>query len=341
MAAKRIGVRTGMGKTAAETTATLEKLRVAEDVGVESVWTAEAWGLDAFTFLTAAALHTRRLGLATAIVNVFSRSAATLAMTAAAIDQLSGGRMILGLGSSGDQVVEHWHGVPFDRPLGRLREYVEIINMILAGQPLHYDGRIFHLQRGFTLRDQAPVRSHIPIFVAAITPASIRQTGAIADGIIPIYWPKEQLPALRAELDEGSVAAGRPAGAVAIAHQVNLYVVPDGADEDERAAVWRQAQAPVAYYIGRMGTFYAAMLRRHGYEAEVEASLAAWARRDAAGAAAAVSDRLLLATTLVGRVEECAEQMAERAALGADLQLISLPPGSPSECGRTLERLLR
>ncbi|HVC29775.1 MAG TPA: LLM class flavin-dependent oxidoreductase, partial [Steroidobacteraceae bacterium] len=193
---KRLGVRAGFGATRAEHQEVLQKVRIAEELGVESIWTAEAWGRDAFTFLTELALITQRMGVGTSIVNVYSRSAGVLAMTAASIDELSGGRMILGLGSSGANVIEHLHGVPFEKPLRRLREYVEIINTVIAGQPLSYDGEIFQLKRGFTLRDFAPPRPHIPIYIAAITPASIRQTGAIADGIIPIYWPKERLPQL-------------------------------------------------------------------------------------------------------------------------------------------------
>jgi F420-dependent oxidoreductase-like protein len=333
---KRFGVRVGYGATAADHQQVLEKVRIAEELGVESVWTAEAWGRDAFSFLTELALSTTRMQLGTGIVNVFSRSAGVLAMTAASIDELSGGRMILGLGSSGAHVIEHLHGVPFEKPLRRLREYVEIINMLIAGQPLNYEGEIFGLKRGFTLRDFTPVRPHIPIYIAAITPASIRQTGAIADGVIPIYWPKERLPQLVKRVRGAAEEAGRQPDAVTVALQVNLSV-----GDGDAEALRNQARQPVAFYIGRMGSFYQEMLARNGYEPEVAASLAAWQRRDAAGAAAAVSERMLLATTVVGTLDQCAEQLDERFALGADLQLIPLPPGAPAECGRVLERLLR
>lgn len=334
---KRLGVRAGFGATAAEHQEILEKVRIAEELGVESVWTSEAWGRDAFTLLTELALATRRMGLGTSIVNVYSRSAGVLAMTAASIDELSGGRMILGLGSSGANVIEHLHGIPFEKPLRRLREYVEIINTLMAGTPLMYDGEIFQLRRGFTLRDFTPLRPHIPIYIAAITPASIRQTGAIADGIIPIYWPKERLPQLAKSVGDAAQKAGRPADAVTVALQVNLYVT----NGEDAAATLQRARQPVAFYIGRMGRFYHEMLARNGYEAEVAASRAAWERRDPAGAAAAVSKRMLLATTIAGTLDQCAEQLDERFALGASIQLIPLPSGSPADCGRILERLLR
>ena len=108
------------------------------------------------------------------------------------LEQLSNGRMVCGLGSSGNRIIEHFHGVPFDRPLRRIREYVEIFNLLIAGEPLNYDGESFHLQRGFRLDYD---RAHIPVYIAAITPRSIEQTGEIADGIFPIHWPEQQFAA--------------------------------------------------------------------------------------------------------------------------------------------------
>src|SRR6266404_9808800 len=119
----------------------IERARAADEAGAHSIWVAEAWGRDAFTSLTLLAEHTRRIGLATGIVNTYSRTPAALAQHFATLDELSGGRMIIGLGTSGYRVIEHWHGVPFQPALTRLREYVEIIRMILAGEPLKYSGK--------------------------------------------------------------------------------------------------------------------------------------------------------------------------------------------------------
>lgn len=334
---KRLAVVADFGTTPEEHRETLEKVRIADELGVESVWTPESWGWDSFTLVTELALKTRRIQVGTGIVNVFSRSAAVLAMTAATIDEISGGRMLLGLGSSGANVIEHWHGVPFDRPLRRLREYVEIINTIVAGQPLRYDGEIFHLNRGFTLRGITPRRSHVPIFIASITPASIRQTAAIADGIIPTFWPKERLPWLVTTVQEAARTAGRPQDAITIAPHINVYVT-DGADAD---TVLRQGREPIAVYVGRMGRFYAEMLERNGYAPEVAAIRAAWDRRDGDGAVEAVSDRMLMSTSIVGAVDACAEQLDERRALGVDLPIVYLPAVSAANWVRILERLLR
>src|SRR5712672_4208259 len=135
----------------------LARVRFAEEAGVDTAWVAEAWGRDCFTILALMARETQHMLLATGIVNTYSRTPAALAQHFATLDELSGGRMIIGLGTSGPQVIEHFHGVKFNPPLTRMRETVEIINLIMAGTPLNYDGKIFQLKRGFTIRFE-PVR---------------------------------------------------------------------------------------------------------------------------------------------------------------------------------------
>ena len=168
------------------------RVRLAEEAGVDTVWVAEAWGRDCFTILTLLARETKRITLGTGIVNCYSRTPAALAQHFATLDEFSGGRMVIGLGTSGHRVIEHFHGVPFQPSLTRLREYVEIIRMILAGEPLKYQGKLFRLERGFRLRFP-PVRSQIPIFIASLTPKSVRQTAQIADGWMPVMIPLEHL----------------------------------------------------------------------------------------------------------------------------------------------------
>src|SRR5258706_15833524 len=122
------------------------------------------------------------------IASACSRTPATLASTAATLDERSGGRIVLGLGPSGANVIEHWHGVPFQKPVQRTREYVEIIRMILRGDKLVYHGEFFNLERGFTLRFTPP-RTNIPIYIAAMGPKNVVQSGEIADGVLPVYLP--------------------------------------------------------------------------------------------------------------------------------------------------------
>jgi F420-dependent oxidoreductase-like protein len=332
---KRLGVTAGFAAGPAERENFLARLQVADDLGVDSIWVAEAWGRDAFTLLTELALKTRNARLATGIVNVFSRSPAVLAMTFGALDEMSGGRMVIGLGSSGANVIEHFHGVPFEQPLRRLREYVEIINMLMRGEPLNYQGRLFKLERGFRLQF-TPARPHIPVYIAAITPRSIRQTGEIADGLMPIHWPKQKYTELREQLAEGAKRAGREGAPIEIAPSVGLFIT-DGNEE----AVRQRAREPLAFYVGRMGRFYYEMLQRHGYEREVTDIRAAWDRRDPAGAAAAVSDAMLNDINVVGPLDACADKLEELRHYGVDVPIVSLPQGSPSDVGRILERLMR
>jgi alkanesulfonate monooxygenase SsuD/methylene tetrahydromethanopterin reductase-like flavin-dependent oxidoreductase (luciferase family) len=329
-----LGLSLGVPPGPAEREHLLACAAVADDLGVDSLWVAEASGRDAVPFLTQLALRTRRARLGTGIINPFSRTPAMLAMTFATLDELSGGRMVIGLGSSSANVVEHWHGLRFKQPLRRIRETIEIVNQIVAGRPLTYEGEIFSLRRGLRLQFE-PVRGHIPVYVAATTPPSIRQSGEVADGVMPIHWPRERLGELRRLLAEGAAAAGRDAASLVIAPSVNLVIAERGDDE-----AWRAAREPIAHYAGRMGAFYPEMLTRYGYEAEVQAIRAAWERRDPAAAAAAVSDRLLQATSIAGTVDACAESLRALRTLGADLPIIPLPPGDPVSLGRTLKRLL-
>jgi alkanesulfonate monooxygenase SsuD/methylene tetrahydromethanopterin reductase-like flavin-dependent oxidoreductase (luciferase family) len=182
-----------------------------------------------------------------------------------------------------------------------------------------------------------PVRSHIPIFIAALSPRSIEQAGEVADGWIPIFWPKDRLQEGIDQLMKGAERAGRQRNDLTVAPSIGVYVIGDGDDGEE---VRRRARQPIALYVGRMGVFYYKMLQRMGFEREVAAIRAAWDRRDPSGAAAAVSDEMLEATAVVGSPEECREKLGEWRALGGDLPIINLSPTSPPKAGRILERLI-
>lgn len=315
----------------------LEKARVAESLGIEFLSTGEAWGPSSIPWLTAVALNTSKAMIGTSILNVYSRTPAAMAQDFAVLDDLSEGRMVLGLGTSGANVIEHFHGVPFNKPLRRLREYTEIFNILISGEPLNYDGEIFQMQRGFRLNYHC-VRDHIPVYIAAITPKSIRQTGEIADGILPIHWPKSLFGQLREDLKAGAVAAGQPDKPFTIAPYTKVTVL-DGSSEDEGKR--REAQQLLQFYINRMGVFYWQMLERNGFAEDVQNSKAAWAERDAEGSIAAISDRMLHACQVIGPIEEVREQLQERANLGADIQMLYMPPGDAAQVGKTLESLMR
>ena len=329
----RLGVLAGAG---GDWRASVEKVRIAESLGYELVATGEAWGPSTVPWMTLLAVHTKRIHIGTSILNVYSRSPAAIAQEFAALETLSGGRMVCGLGSSGHRVIEHFHGVPFTTPLRRIRETVDVINTLLAGERLNHEGRIFTMQRGFRLDYERP-RTHVPIYIAAITPKSIDQTGAIADGIFPIHWPSGRFAALRGRLSAASVAAGRAADAVTIAPFTNIYVL----NGNNHEALWRAARQPLFHYVNRMGDFYWRMLAENGFADEVAASRAAWANgRDMEGALDAISERMVREIQVIGPLPAVAEQLAARSAAGAELQLVQMPSGDAAEAGRRLEALL-
>jgi len=309
-----------------------EKVQIAEAAGVHSAWVPEAWGRDAFTILTLLADKTKRINLGTAIVNTYSRTPAALAQHFATLDEVSGGRMLLGLGTSGPQVIEHFHGVAFQPPLQRMREYVEIINTLMKGEPLKYSGKVFGLQRGFTLRFQ-PVRDHIPIYLATLNAKSVKMTAELADGWLPIMIPIEHLKSEIDNLRQASVAAGRPANAVAVRSPGSITVTSQV--DKARAA----SAGMLAFYIGRMGTFYAAQLTRLGYGEAVETIKEAWAGGSRA-AGEAVPAQLVDATGCVGTVEAGIDRLQAQEECGVDLHHVNVQAENNKEYERILAKLV-
>lgn len=301
------------------------RLQAAEDGGVETVWVGESWGPDAITQLAVAAAWTKRVKIGSSIVNVFSRTPAALAQHFGTLDIISEGRMLLGLGTSGAQVVEHFHGLPFKRSLRRMREYIEIINLLMAGTPLNYEGEIFQMSRGFTLRFE-PFRPHIPIFIASLNPASVRMTARHADGWLPIWMPIERLGEEIQALRETAVAAGRDPAALAV-RSPGAIVVTENV-EKARAA----ARGTLAFYVSRMGVFYYQHVSRLGYADEAAAIKRAWDGGGAAAGAAAVPDAMIDAMTLVtDSVDRARERLEEQAAAGVDLHSVSVEGKTPAE----------
>ena len=309
-----------------------EKVQIAEAAGVHSAWVPEAWGRDAFTILTLLADKTKRINLGTAIVNTYSRTPAALAQHFATLDEVSGGRMLLGLGTSGPQVIEHFHGVAFQPPLQRMREYVEIINTLMTGEPLKYSGKVFDLQRGFTLRFQ-PVRDHIPIYLATLNARSVKMTAELADGWLPIMIPIEHLKSEIDNLRQASVAAGRPANAVAVRSPGTITVTSQV--DKARAA----SAGMLAFYIGRMGTFYAAQLTRLGYGEAVETVKEAWASGSRV-AGEAVPVQLVDATGCVGSVEAGIDRLQAQEECGVDLHHVNVQVENNKEYERILAKLV-
>jgi F420-dependent oxidoreductase-like protein len=279
----------GLGLTAQEQ---LGLVLEAERLGYDSVWTAEAYGSDAVTVLAWLAHATERIRLGSAVLQMPARSPATTAMTAATLDQLSGGRVILGIGSSGPQVAEGWHGQRFARQLQRTREYMAVVRMALARERVEFHGETLDLPLpdgpGKALKlTIAPVQERLPIYLAAIGPKNTTLAAEIADGWIPTFFSPEHVGEIRPLLEEGFARAGAGKGFedFDVAPTVTVRV-----DEDLGAAR-DSMRAYLALYVGGMGSrernFYNALVQRYGFEAaarEVQ-DLYLAGRRDEAAAA--------------------------------------------------------
>src|SRR6266480_3308400 len=207
-------------------------------------------GYELFTSMADLVRVTKRIKIGAGIANIYSRTPAVLASATATLDERSNGRIILGLGPSGANVVEHWHGVPFQKPVKRTREYVEIIRMILRSERLVYHGEFFNLERGFKLRF-TPLRPDLPIYIAAMGPKNVLQSGEIADGVLPVYWPGDKWGEMREILDQGAHLAGRPPRSAAIAPYITSVILDENANENDRAAARLLAASSLAFYIGR------------------------------------------------------------------------------------------
>jgi coenzyme F420-dependent oxidoreductase len=310
----------------------VEVVQQADALGYDSVWAGESWGRDSFTWLTQLACHTSRIKLATGIATVYSRSPALIAQTVASLDEISTGRVILGLGTSGPIVIENWHGMPFDRPLRRTREYIDIIRLILSGERVNYQGEIFQL-KGFRL-PFTPVRPSVPIYVASLGPQNLRLTGELADGWLPIYLDASHLPDFQRHLEAGAHKAGRLLSAIDVAPYILSCVSKDV--EAARSLV----KSHLAYYIGGMGTFYANLIARYGFGDEVGRVREAWGKGDRKSAAGQVSEAMVARMAICGSPKEGRAQLEDYRAAGVTLPIVSFAHGASRDMIRqTLEGL--
>jgi F420-dependent oxidoreductase-like protein len=313
----RLGLYLGYWGAAMGSDRLVDTVLHAERLGYDSVWAAEAYGSDAATVLAFVAARTTTIKLGSAIFQMPGRSSAMTAMTAATIDQLSGGRMLLGLGSSGPQVAEGWHGQPFARQLQRTREYVEVVRRALARERVEYHGETLELPLsdgpGKPLKMMiGPVQGRIPIYLAAIGPKNTALAGEVADGWIPTFFSPDHVAELRALLEEGAARVDRSLDGFDVAPVVNAYV----SDDLERA---RDVMRPgLALYIGGMGSrdrnFYNRLVQRYGFEAEARQIQELYLSGQKQEAAAAIPAALIDMVSLCGppdRVRERLERFRE------------------------------
>jgi len=323
----------GFDKSGFDRRELIECVRAADVCGYDSFWMPEAWEREAFTILTELATHTERIHLGAGIINVFSRSPALIAMSAATFDEISGGRFRLGLGTSGARVVEDFHGVPYNKPLTRIRETIHIVRALLAGEAVDFKGECFELHR-FKLGFK-PLRPDIPIYVAGLSPKSLRQIGEIADGWLPTHWPRARLADGIAEIRAGAEISKRDPRQIEIAPFVNVVV------SEDLSKARNQARLPLAYYVGGMGDYYHHSISRLGFAEEADKIRELWLAGRRKSAIAAVTDEMIDAIAICGSVERCRTRLDEIYGYGATLPLIPIPSeGSVSDKCRTIEALI-
>jgi F420-dependent oxidoreductase-like protein len=321
----------------------------AERAGFDSVWAAESYGSDAVSVLAYLAAKTETIQLGAAILQVPARQPAAAAMAGITIDALSGGRFIFGFGPSGPQVSEGWYGVPYEKPWGRTREYVEIVKQVVARDGrLEYEGKHYKLPlsegEGVTGQGKAlklnvhPIRSEIPIYLGAIGRKSVELAAEIADGWIPIFFSVDKWQEAWGEhIEAGLSKSGRTREDLAVSPSVQVAI--DGDLDAARGMV----KAGLLLYLGGMGSkktnFYADLTRRFGFAEVADEVQSLYLDGKREEAYAAIPDELVDATAMIGTEDEVAERVKRFADAGVDRMIVSPMHGNPDENVRCLEKL--
>ncbi len=317
-------------------------LQEAERLGVDSAWTSETWGFDAFTPLAYMAGRTDRIKLGTSIAQAGTRTPAVVAMTALTLASLTSGRFILGLGTSGPQVIEGWHGIPFARAVTRLRETVAIVRMATAGERVAYQGTVYQLPlpggEGRALKTSAPPRP-VPIYLATLGPKSLEMTGTLADGWIASSFMPEHADVFFDTIRRGAARAGRSfvdldlhaGGVVAFSDDLDKLIAP--------------RRPGFAFEIGAMGSprqnFYKDAYARQGYPDLVERVQTLWLERRRDEAAALIPDEFVIKSNLLGTDAMVAQRI--RVYRDAGVTTIRVAPAGDTLAERleTLGRFMR
>ncbi len=317
----------------------------AERLGFDSVWTAEAYGSDAVTTLTWIAAQTQKIKVGSGIMQMTARAPAVTGMTAVTLDMLTGGRMLLGIGASGPQVVEGWHGVPYGKPVTRAREYISILRKVIAREePLTHDGEHYRIptKEGSGLGKPLkliihPVRNKIPIFVAASGPKNVAMAAELADGWLPFFFSPDRTAIYNEYLDAGFAKA--PGKTRADFHVAASTTVVMG---DDIQACRDKVKPNLALYIGGMGArtknFYYNLACRYGYEEAANKIQDLFLERKRAEAAAEVPDALVDECSLCGPAERITERLEAWKASGVDSMLCG--PASPEALRVVAEAVL-
>ena len=311
--------------------------REAEDLGYDCIWCSEVYTYDAFTTLTQIACETSTIKVGTNIAQIYARTPSLLASTAASLDQMSGGRLILGLGASGPQVIEGWHGVPYDRPIQRTREIIEIARTMWSGQRVVHEGKVFTLNKGLKLLNNGH-RPDIPVYVASLGPKNVQMTAEIANGWLPFPFSTEHARAVFDEPIKAGFAKRDPSlGSFHVAPFAPAFV----GDLDQGIA---GAKMVVGFYIGGMGSreknFYNQLVQRYGFVEEAKKVQEMFLGGDKAGAIAATPDDLVDQVSIVGDEARARDRLQAFTEAGAT-ELVVAFMGDPAERSNMMKALAR
>lgn len=285
---------------------------------VDSLWVPESWGRESFATLGAMSQVTRKVSLGTSIINIYSRTPAIVAMAATTLDMLSDNRTIIGLGASTAAIVENWHGLKFNRPASRMKEYIECLRLMTRGEKVKYNGEFFQINN-FKILHQ-PQRANIPIFMAAVNKKMVSMASKLADGILLYLRPLEELKRTATELKEATKGKSFEIACSFICAMSNK--------EPEKARA--RAATTLAFYIA-VGEYYSKFLADNGFKIEVEEITAEYRKAGADNAAKYVSDRMLSSLVICGSSEECRESLSKFLSTGITLPIIQFNPIGESE----------
>lgn len=285
---------------------------------VDSLWVPESWGRESFATLGAMSQVTKKVRLGTSIVSIYSRTPATVAMAATTLDMLSDNRTIIGLGTSTAAIVENWHGLKFNRPASRMKEYIECLRLMTKGEKVKYNGEFFKINN-FKILHQ-PQRTNIPIFMAAVNKKMVSMASKLADGTLLFLRPLEELIRTTTELKQATRGKG---------FEIACSFICAISNKDPEKARDRAATT-LAFYVA-VGKYYSKFLAENGFKIEVEEINAEYRKAGANSAAKFVSDRMLSSLVICGSSEDCRESISKFLSAGITLPILQFNPVGDSE----------
>lgn len=285
---------------------------------IDSLWIPESWGRESFSSLGAVSQITKNVRLGTSIIGIYSRTPAITAMAATTLDMLSGNRTVIGLGASTPAIVENWHGVHFDMPARRMKEYIELVRLMTQGEKVNYSGKFFKINN-FKMLHQ-PQRKHIPIFMAAVNKKMISIASDLADGILLYLRPFEELNKIAYELKQAKKGK--------VFEIACSFICAVSNKEPQKAR--DRAAVTLAFYVA-VGKYYSNFLAENGFKAEVQEIIEEYKKSGAETAAKFVSDKMLSSLAICGSSEDCRESLSKFVSTGITLPILQFNPVGDSE----------